>query len=192
MDESVLEIKQGNQQAFAEAFDLHYQKVFAFLMHRTHGNRDRAMELTQLTFIRLWRSRHSLSTAYTLDKQLFIMTKSTLIDDIRRASRERKGIQQLPTSPTEGLPDAQHLSFETTDHVVHVMKKLPPVRKKVLQMKILYGYTNREIAEQLSISIKTVEDHVTKGLHELRGLTHMPGSFVVFFFLHASISSIVN
>ncbi len=50
-------------------------------------------------------------------------------------------------------------------------------------MKVLNGYSNKEIASLLSISINTVEDHITKGLNELRTTTALSVPFILFFLL---------
>jgi RNA polymerase sigma-70 factor (ECF subfamily) len=41
---------------------------------------------------------------------------------------------------------------------------LPPQCRKVLVMRKIYGFTHREVADRLHISVKTVEKHLTKGL----------------------------
>jgi RNA polymerase sigma factor (sigma-70 family) len=41
---------------------------------------------------------------------------------------------------------------------------LPPQCQKVLVMRKIYGFTHREVADHLHISVKTVEKHLTKGL----------------------------
>lgn len=71
--------------------------------------------------------------------------------------------------------------FEGTNYINTLLKKLPPTRKKILRLKFVYGYSNREIAEILSISVKTVEDHVTKGLKELRNHPEVSVAFTLFF-----------
>ncbi|UZJ66428.1 sigma-70 family RNA polymerase sigma factor [Sphingobacterium sp. KU25419] len=48
--------------------------------------------------------------------------------------------------------------------------KLPPARKKVFIMAYLEGYSHKEIAEELNISVKTVDAHVLKSLQQLRKL----------------------
>ncbi len=54
--------------------------------------------------------------------------------------------------------------------VIGVMTALPPRCQKVLIMRKAYGYTQKEISLELGISLKTVENHLTKALkkcHEI-------------------------
>lgn len=168
--EKIAAIKRGDVRAFTDVFETFYQKTFSFFMGRTSRNRELAKELTQLTYIKVWQSKHTLSEDHSLDKQLFVIAKCILIDHIRKNATEqtvKKEITRKALSPVP-LSDLQPAAFEENDYVSAMLKHLPPARKKIMQMKFIYGYTNREIANLLSISIKTVEDHVTKGLHELR------------------------
>ncbi len=183
--DKLLAIKRGDQKTFEEVFETTYQKTFVFFMVRTHSNRDLSKELTQLTYIKLWQSKHTLSEAHSLDKQLFIIAKYTLIYFVRREATVQKTRDAAVKNPglQELTADFTTTSFESTDYVSAVLKELPPVRKKVLQMKILQGYSNREIAGLLSISVKTVEDHVSKGLHTLRNRNIAFLAFTFFFLL---------
>lgn len=164
-------IKQGNTTAFTEAFHAMHGRAFSFFMKRTQGNRETAKELTQLTFIKLWNTRATLSDQHPLEKQLFVIARCILIDHLR-ASASHKPSQNLVELTESTAPQPMQAShaeaFASDDFMQELMEKLPPARKKVIQLKFIYGFSNREIAERLSVSVKTVEDHVTKGLKELR------------------------
>jgi RNA polymerase sigma factor, sigma-70 family len=190
MEELLSELIEGNEQSFAEIFEAFYKKVFNFYFYRTNNDREAAKDLTQLVFIKLWNSKHTLSSAYTLDRQIFLMARNVLIDHVRKEAVKQKRTTSLNgeiKEQTSNGADFQTVSFENNNYVSSVIKQLPPVRKKVLQMKILYGYSNKEIAGMLSISPKTVEDHVTKGLNELRHRLSVPAAFAFFFLLNQSL-----
>lgn len=187
--ELIQALKQGDQLVFARIFDLFHQKAFGFFMNRLDKDRELAKELTQLCFIKLWQSRHSLSEQHSLDRQLFTIAKTTLIDFIRKESRKSK-LRKVIERNQEGVVRMQEegiSGFEQRDYLSQVLHRLPPARKKILQLKYLYGYSNREIADQLSISIKTVEDHVTKGLHELKLHSQLPVVFCLFFLVASPV-----
>ncbi|MBS1663689.1 MAG: sigma-70 family RNA polymerase sigma factor [Bacteroidetes bacterium] len=181
--EVVEAIKRGDQRVFTEVFDAFHGKVFGFFLTRFHGDRDLAMELTQLTYIKLWQSRHTLSLLHPLDKQLFIIAKYTLIDHLRKEARFSKLKQKAAAGAGPEGTEAQHTLFEGQDYVMTRLRGLPPTRRKVLQLKVLQGYSNKEIASHLSISVKTVEDHVTKGLSELRTASLASVSLTFFYLL---------
>ncbi|MBN9295418.1 MAG: sigma-70 family RNA polymerase sigma factor [Filimonas sp.] len=175
-------IRNGDQQVFAELFDQTYQKMFAFFMKRTEADRETSKDLTQLAYVKLWNSRHTLSYEHALEKQLFVIAKSTLVDHIRKEYRLNKMKGQVTQIAMSAGAQAATANFESNDVVLSILKKLPPIRKKILQLKMLYGYSNNEIASMMSISVKTVEDHVTKGLSELRKTGVSTVLFALLFF----------
>jgi RNA polymerase sigma factor (sigma-70 family) len=183
--ENIDAIKKGNQKIFGEVFETFHEKVFGFFMQRNNKDRELSKELTQLTFIKLWQSKHTLSESFPFDKQLFIMAKHTLIDFIRKEAiqAKTKDVLNKKSLLQPVMADFSDTMFEGNDYVITQLKVLPPVRKKVLQMKVLYGYSNKQIASSLSISIKTVEDHITKGLNELRSHATLSLPLIAFFIL---------
>lgn len=53
---------------------------------------------------------------------------------------------------------------------------LPPQCQKVLVMRKIYGFTHKEVAERLHISVKTVEKHLTKGLQRCQQTLTAPNA----------------
>ncbi len=183
--EKIEAIKKGNQKIFGEVFEMFHEKIFGFFMQRTNKDRELSKELTQLTFIKLWQSKHTLSEAHPIDKQLFIMAKHAFVDFIRREAKQAKTKEVISKNNMlqTVIADFNNTMFEGNDYVITQLKTLSPARKKVLQMKVLYGYSNKQIAASLSISIKTVEDHITKGLTELRSHATLSMPLIAFFIL---------
>lgn len=48
------------------------------------------------------------------------------------------------------------------------IEQMAPVRKRVFKLSKVEGYSYKEIAEMLSISPKTVENHISQALKQLR------------------------
>jgi RNA polymerase sigma factor (sigma-70 family) len=174
---SVASVKEGTETAFTALFNEFHSKIFRFFQKRI-GQHDLACELTQLTFIKIWQSRHTLSTDYGMDVQCFTIASSVLIDYIRRCSAEKRAV------PTEQLEMADTAmvhadgSFETTDYIEAATSSLPPVRKNIFLLKVVHGYSNKDVAEKLSISVKTVEDHYSKAIKQLRSIATVSQLFL--------------
>jgi RNA polymerase sigma factor (sigma-70 family) len=171
----VTEIKKGDQMAFQAVYEQYHAKLFHYFMKRTPRTRSTdevAKDLTQQSFIKLWQSRHGLSEAYTLDAQLFTIANSVFIDHLRRQAVECRYQHRLEDDLEEqsALIYQSHTDYESADYLNVVSRNLPPIRKNVFMLKIAKGYSNKEIAEQLSVSIKTVEDHYSKALKHVRSL----------------------
>ena len=160
-------IKEGDHAAFMEVYEALHVKVFRFFLKRIFLH-DTAKDLTQQCFIRLWQFRHTLSYAHPLEKQIFIIARSLLINHIKKEATQRKMKVAHERSIPNGEQPAASVQFERSNEINAAIEGLPPVRKRVIILKAFHGYTNKEIAAQLEISVKTVEDHVSKAFRHIR------------------------
>lgn len=163
-------IKQGDHAAFLAAYnDLHI-KVFRFFLKRVY-TADAAKDLTQQSFIRLWQFRQTLSDEHSLEKQVFVIAHSLLINHFEKEMYQKKiKVRQVQIQKEHIVYPDKYSSFEMSDQVKTAIDTLPPVRKKVLILKTFHDYNNREIASQMKISVKTVEDHITKAFRQMKEL----------------------
>lgn len=123
-----------------------------------------AREVAQLTFIKLWEFRHTLSCDHSFDTQLFRMASGALIDHLRR----EQTLKKAHVRAAEVVEGTVEHGFEQDDYLRTLTRHLPPVRKKVFILSRIHGHSYKEIAEKLSISSKTVEDHMVKALRHIR------------------------
>jgi RNA polymerase sigma-70 factor (family 1) len=169
---SIDEIKSGSESSFTLVFNQFYTRVYHYFLKKTRSP-EYARELVQLTFIKLWQFRHTLSEEHSLDLQLFNIAGTTLIDFLRQQNSQRKMLSQLAVRAAQEEIPAEMVSgdgFEEDDYLRSLTRTLPPVRKKVFILSRIHGHSYKEIAEQLSISSKTVEDHMVKALRHLRSI----------------------
>ncbi|SFD47831.1 RNA polymerase sigma-70 factor, ECF subfamily [Chitinophaga sp. CF118] len=163
----ILLIKKGDEHAFVEMYHLLNRRVFNYFLKKT-GQTDVAKDLTQQCFIRLYHYRESLSEQHPLEKQVYIIAKSILINHIRLENRRKL----RDTNYSKEQSDVESYShFEVSDYLEKIIVKLSPVRKKIILLKVHKGLSNKEIAEELSISVKTVENHITKAHQHMRVLS---------------------
>ncbi len=163
----LIAIKEGDHAAFLGVYQELHVKVFRFFLKKTFLH-DTAKDLTQQCFIRLWQFRHTLSTDHPLEKQIFIIARSLLINHIKKEASQRKALAGHSRSMTSEILPAGDVLFERASEVKAAIEALPPVRKKIIILKTFHGFSNKEIAQQLKISVKTVEDHVTKAFRHIR------------------------
>ncbi len=167
---SAAAIKNGDHAAFLSVYNSLHIKTFRFLFKKVH-EAEVAKELTQQTFIRLWQFRNTLSNYHPLEKQVFIIAHSLLVNHYEKETslkkfRQRQQVQEQAFTYTTD----QQSSFELSDALSAAINNLPPVRKKILIRKAFHEYSNKEIAQQMDISVKTVEDHVTRAFRRMKQL----------------------
>lgn len=164
---NILLIKKGDENAFVELYHGLNGKVFSYFLKKIRQP-EVAKDLTQQCFIRVYHYRESLSELHALEKQVYIIAKSILINHIRlenrRKIRDTRYAGEQPDYETESR-------FEINDYMNKITGRLSPVRKKIILLKVQKGLSNKEIAEELSISVKTVENHITKAHQHMRMLS---------------------
>ncbi len=164
--DQIAAIRSGTVTVFEEVYYEFHEKLYYYFLKRT-SDAGLSTELVQLTFIKLWRYRSHLNESLPLSQQLFRIARTTLIDVLRKKAQHRSipvATDQLPE-----LPDTSPVQQEREAlHQVHqAMESLPPERKKIFQYRI-NGFSNREIADHLSLSLKTVENQVNRAIKQIR------------------------
>ena len=161
---SIADIKTGGEAEFTVVFHAYYARVYHYFLQKTQDGAT-AQELAQLAFIKLWQSRDRLSEEFSFDQQFFRIAGTTLIDHLRREYTWKRKVKIASMAMPE---EASATGYEERDYLDALTQTMPPVRKKVFILHRIYGRSYKEIAEQLSISIKTVEDHMSKALRHIR------------------------
>lgn len=158
-------IKNSNSLAFQDFFNLWNERLFFYFLKKTKDE-ESACELTQLTFIKMWEYRSSLSEEYSLEVQLFRKAKLIFIDWLRKEATLRKRKEAEESFYASSINSITKHS--ETEKLHSALDQLPPMRRKVIELSHLRGYAYKEIAEQLKISVKTVDNHVYQALKQLR------------------------
>ena len=70
----------------------------------------------------------------------------------------------------EGVADHDADRHVTRDHLTRALLALPPRRRRVLVLRHVVGLSEREVAEDLGISVGAVKSAGSRGLAQLRGL----------------------
>lgn len=126
---------------------------------------ERAEEITQDVFLKIWNYRQSLDQVQSFENYLFIVTRNYTISELRK--------KLLPTSPEE---DAAHnwtpekqLQFKELSNQLHdIINRLPARRKQVFIMSRLENKTHQQIADELNITTGTVNQQLIAALSFVR------------------------
>lgn len=174
MDALLLKIKAGDTDAFNSVFYAYSSRLYAFLFNKTKSSY-LANEITQLTFIKLWRYREGLNSELKLSTQIFQIAKTLMIDELRREGRTKEHLEQYQVA--ENIFNAHKISGyeamneqDTQMAINKAIEQLPPVRRKVFKLSRENDLSYKEISEELSISVKTVDKHIQLALRYIKGL----------------------
>lgn len=161
-------IKNGDEEAFELAYKQWRSKGYYYFLRKTNSTED-AKDLLQSTFLKLWLYRKSLNTQFALDQQLFHIARTVFIDYIRKANKQDE-LKVIINDKIEqdSLENYQSMAFDSKNRIDSILSTMPSIRKKIFQLHKLEGYSYREIAEILSITEKSVDNHLAKALKQLR------------------------
>ncbi|WP_343307817.1 sigma-70 family RNA polymerase sigma factor [Chitinophaga niabensis] len=180
--DTIISLKNGDEVVFKAVFFEHHQRVYNYVLKKTNST-FLAEETRQLSFLKLWNYRHTLDENIPLLTQLFRIVRTTMIDQIRKEQTKILSLENLKAAaPGEDGFNPVSEQVEENDlkrSLAAVLNKMPVMQKKVFEMNRFQGMSYREISLSLSISVKTVETHISRALKFLK--QHL--SFIVFFLL---------
>ena len=162
-------IRENNQTIFATVFKQYHAKLYFYFLEKT-GSATTSRELVQTTFIKCWNHRHKLNRDMALSPQLFRIAKTTFVDALREKARERivsVEVEKINEDVTDPVEHAHPLR----DKVEATLHKISPQRSIIVKFR-LDGFSNQEIADELGISKKTVENQLNRAVKDIRSLVH--------------------
>jgi RNA polymerase sigma-70 factor (ECF subfamily) len=154
------------------AFNLLFEEQFEPLTRfvtRMVRSRHVAAELVQDVFLRLWRGRRELYVRGDIRSYLRRAARNRALDWLRREELhhdwERTAVHEMETIAAPSDDDKEGLLH---DLLSRALAGMPARRREVCELRWREGLGPIAIAEQLRLSVKTVETHITAGIKELR------------------------
>jgi len=170
MNPSVLQrIASGDSAAVRECMDQYGALVWS-LARRLSRTASDAEDATQEIFLDIWRSAGRFDAAQGSDKMFIAMiARRRLIDRLRKKSAEP------PMDPVEVLesvawPESgtrSETSLEA-EQAMRALKELRPEQRQVLELGLLHGLSQSEIATRLGMPLGTVKSFMRRGLIRVR------------------------
>ncbi|WP_372775083.1 RNA polymerase sigma factor [Mangrovibacterium sp.] len=175
-----------------EAFDMLFREYGKRLFHFAFGylkSREEAEEVVQEVFLKIWRKRKQLKVELSFKSYLFKIAYHHILELFEQTNRKQQYRNQLLDETVSFDDDSnERLNYQMLlDKVEILIQKLPPRQKEILLKRKKKGISVKEIASQLNISPKTVENHLTEALKNLkRGLGEEDIALILFFSLFVS------
>ena len=156
------------------AFDTLYARYFGKLYNHAYEKlheRFLAQEVVQDLFVSFWQNRHKIEVHTSLASYFFVAIRYLIINQYKKQMIYEKNIANMSLKQNQVTDEVNEwLDFKDLQTEYHsALAELPEKCREVFTMS-RNGATNKEIAEALNISSKTVEQHITKALRTLRVL----------------------
>lgn len=160
--EVVLAAREGNVRAFEQIVRAYERPIYTFI-YRMLLQRDDTLELTQETFLKLYRSITTYEPQRDFGAWLFTIARNAVYDRLRK----RKNCRELliindpvhPFDPEDDAPDIwQRIAIaEEQIDVARALGRLRPEHKEILLLYYWQGYQYTELAEILEKPVNTIK-----------------------------------
>ncbi len=162
-------LKQSDNGAF-EALFRKYFKALAAFANKFVSDLDDSQDLVQEVFVKLYEQRASLEIHTSLKAFLYQSVRNKCLDQIRMvSSRSAHHEEILAINKGNEVDDSDLVLQVELEEKIHLaIKNLPDQCQLVFKMSRLEGKRNQEIADELSISKRTVETQISNALKKLR------------------------
>ncbi len=167
--ELVQALKKGNASAFDELFVIYGNRLFGFV-YGYLKIREEAEEVVQEVFLNVWRTRQNLKPELSFKAYLFKIAYHQILESFERINKQQTYKHDIIDESLDFTNDLdERLNYQMLlDKVEALIEQLPPRQKDILIKKKKEGYSVKEIAKELNISPKTVENHITEALRKIK------------------------
>jgi len=177
----------SDEVAFKEIFDYYFKKVHRFVYSYVKET-TQAEDLTQNVFIKLWEKKAGIDINKSFDGYIFTIAYRTVMDHFRQTEK------RLLLTTSDAFLKESIISSSSSDELLNrhqleslyekALQTLPQKRKEIFLLSRHNGMSNKQIAERLNISVKTVENQMTAALSRLKEFfAHSDLDSAVFFLL---------
>jgi len=169
-----------NHIAFADKDDFRniFRLYYTPLCHLSNSyleDEDEAKSVVQDAFLKLWEVRESLNSDSNLRNYLFTLVKNNCLNILKRKQIQLKHHEKIKWLEMHYQYESlermgnDYLEFdELKEKIDKAIQSLSEQCRIVFKMSRFEELKNREIAEKLGVTQKTVEAHLTKALKILR------------------------
>lgn len=180
----------GDKSSFEQVYRYYYPRLIYFARQYLFDV-EASKNIVHDVFTELWDKRNTLRSDTNLNAWLFTVTKNKSLKTISHLKSQQNydnyiRIRLLDVN-YKALTDfdTSNLVFEELQTLIQVaLDKLPPACRKVFEMSRFEDKKNKEIAEELNLSIKTVEAQISKALRSLKTdlKDYLPLFYILFLF----------
>ena len=163
-------LKSGDEDAFEGIFRELFQPLVHYAM-RFLREVEASEEVVQDAFFAVWEKRATLEIHTSIKSYLYRSVHNKCLNLIKHIGiREEYKSWNEQTREAQEVMVADELGKSELEQRIHTaIEALPTERQKIFRMSRFEGLKYQEIADQLNISVKTVENQMGKALKALRG-----------------------
>ena len=167
---------------FDNLYRIYFPRLYAFAL-KIIGDDSHAKDLVQNVFVKFWENENALQNE-NLEAFLFKAVRNgslnyirhlKVVDNLKQRSKEHYLGEELYYIDMVRDEPVVLIEEELKQQIIDVMEQLPPKCKEVFKLSRIDELKNKEIADKLGLSLKSVEKHMSKAIVFYRKrITHIP------------------
>jgi RNA polymerase sigma-70 factor (ECF subfamily) len=165
----IRELKEGDETAFRNIYLKYHRELYTVAIKYLR-NKELAEDAVHDIFVKLWDYRDKLDNSGSLSGFLFTALENHVLNMIssRRRKLEKKAKLSKEKNQEKRASDNIPPISEYQKLYQEAIEKLPQAQRKVFELRIKEGLTNKEVAELRKISVHTVKSHFYKASKFIR------------------------
>jgi RNA polymerase sigma-70 factor (family 1) len=164
----LLQVSESDENAFRQIYDEYRKRIYSYALNLTESE-DKASEIVQEVFLKLWLNRGKLPEVHNFQAWLYTIARNSFFDAIKKSANESTALKKLTFSSKDISHETDYFILDRENQVLleQAMERLPDQQKLVFKLKS-QGLKLDEIATELNISKNTVKVHLSKALSSVK------------------------
>lgn len=162
-------LKSGDKKIFEEVYRLYFSPL-CFYCVRYVGDMEEAKEIVQSIFLNLWLKRNEININTSIKSYLYKAVQNLSLNQLQQQKTKQKYMIRKAHFPKQNSENGE-LKMEEEELRNEIRKAIlgmPDKRREIFELSRFENLKYAQIAERLTISVKTVEAQMSKSLKYLR------------------------
>ncbi len=178
-------MKDGKESGLKQIFNQYYKYLLVTACHYV-SDTEKAKDIVQDVFFDLWKNREKLDINISLKAYLRRAVVNRSLNHIKQSGRFLLGDDGFdPSAKAKEATADQTLEAADLKQIIQLtIDRLPERCRTVFLLSRKEHLSHKEISEQLGISVKTIENQMTKALKSIRVAVTKYGAQLILLFSH--------
>ena len=162
-------LRAGDKLALTELYNAYWELLF-ISAYNIIKDRELCEDIIQDIFMNIWHNREKLEINISLKSYLYACARYQVFNQFRK-NKDKIHVEffdDLDKRFQYATPETEMMHNELTQQINSIVESLPEKCQMVYKLSREEHLSHKAIAEQLNISTKTVENHISKALQVIR------------------------
>lgn len=165
----ITSIRNGDSAVFETVFKNYYKPLCAYALTMLK-DKDYSEEVVQQMFVKIWERRSSLNITTSVKAYLYQIVRNDCLNVLKheKVKEQYRRFKVVNMQQQHDSASTRLASHELEEQIQNAMNALPEQCGIIFRMSRFEELKYKDIAEQLNISVKTVENQMGKALKLMR------------------------